>query len=360
MPVATNYDASAWIRYKDVSANSIGNSVIDSTKKRSVIPYVLYKPVYNQIFSKNRFIEAEVPFRRTPLSTRTLVAGSEGIMTATIDGNSSTSRIQSASFVKAIGNFIYVLDRSYAFLRRLDITTNVLSTYVAAATAVSPNSYTATIVNSSIYYPNSIAYDSTNQTMYLTQSSDILKVNLTTNTVSLLTITPAFSVGSAGVYNRGYVYVVDSQDNVIYKVNVADNTSTIVVGAKGVSGSTDGIGTAARINIGTILTSCLTSDSSNNLYLADRLNKKIRKINLDTLEVSTFLTLSQNVDIVLYEETENVLYYSQGKSFYKVKLNDSNSSVSIATNTDNVSTGTFVNPDLMYLGTSSGTIYKFS
>jgi sugar lactone lactonase YvrE len=88
----------------------------------------------------------------------------------------------------------------------------------------------------------------------------------------------------------GHLYVADSQNHRICKVMTGTDSSTAVttlLGSPGVSGSTNGTGTASRFNLPTDI--ALSSDSSNPVifYITDQLNHLIRKV-VGYTTVSTF------------------------------------------------------------------------
>ncbi len=89
-------------------------------------------------------------------------------------------------------------------------------------------------------------------------------------------------VGSAAHFNwpqgitvdgTGNVYVADTNNSTIRKVT-PDGMVTTVAGLGGVSGNTDGVGSAARFDY----PKGLTIDAANNIYVADVSNGTIRKI----------------------------------------------------------------------------------
>ena len=88
-----------------------------------------------------------------------------------------------------------------------------------------------------------------------------------------------FSLDSAGAYNgvaldaSGNLYVADSGNNTIRKVTPAGVVTTIA-GTAGAFGSTDGTAGAARF----AFPSGTAIDGSGNLYVADALNGKVRKV----------------------------------------------------------------------------------
>ena len=73
--------------------------------------------------------------------------------------------------------------------------------------------------------------------------------------------------------NSGNIYVVDRDSNLIRKITTLGNVTTIA-GQNG-SGSNDGQGTNATFNVPVDV----AIDISGNLYIADRNNHLIRKIN---------------------------------------------------------------------------------
>ncbi len=107
----------------------------------------------------------------------------------------------------------------------------------------------------------------------------------------------ADGAGSAAGFNypygvavdgTGHVYVADSNNNAIRKID-PDGTVTTVAGSAGSSGSTDGTGISARFN----QPYGVAADNHGNLYVADSYNHTIRKIG-PGLEVTTIAGLAGN------------------------------------------------------------------
>ena len=84
-----------------------------------------------------------------------------------------------------------------------------------------------------------------------------------------------FSPYGITIDSNGNIYVGDSRNNKIRKITPAAVVTTFA--GSGTAGSTDALGTAATFNypVG------VAFDTSGNLFVADRLNNKIRKITAD-------------------------------------------------------------------------------
>lgn len=83
----------------------------------------------------------------------------------------------------------------------------------------------------------------------------------------------------------GDLYVADTGNNTIRKIVVTSGAVTTIAGSPGVRGSADGFGTAARFDV----PAAIALDGAGNLYVADQNNATIRKIELGTGAVITWL-----------------------------------------------------------------------
>lgn len=94
----------------------------------------------------------------------------------------------------------------------------------------------------------------------------------------LLTPTTAFGSSlSVAAGPNGVLYVADTNNHYIGKIDTAQNTFVVFAGAKGTSGYVDAVGTTARFNS----PSGVAVDSSGIVYIADTANFRIRRIGLD-------------------------------------------------------------------------------
>jgi hypothetical protein len=80
------------------------------------------------------------------------------------------------------------------------------------------------------------------------------------------------------------VYFTDTWSHVIRKYSTTDAQVTTIAGTSGTAGALDGIGTAAQFNA----PMSITSDGAGHLYVVDSLNAAIRKLDLATNMVTTY------------------------------------------------------------------------
>jgi sugar lactone lactonase YvrE len=83
----------------------------------------------------------------------------------------------------------------------------------------------------------------------------------------------------------GNLYVADTGNSTVRKIALSTGAVTTVVGKAGQTGSTDGIGGAARFNY----PYGIASDGAGTLYVADTGNGTIRKVAIGSATVSTVL-----------------------------------------------------------------------
>ncbi len=86
----------------------------------------------------------------------------------------------------------------------------------------------------------------------------------------------------------GNIYVADSGNHVIRRIDEATGAVTTLAGLAGSGGSTDGIGSAARFRE----PNGVAADGSGNVFVADTNNHTIRKIVVATGEVTTLAGLA--------------------------------------------------------------------
>jgi sugar lactone lactonase YvrE len=100
----------------------------------------------------------------------------------------------------------------------------------------------------------------------------------------------AFNTPLAVAVDKGYVYVADTWNSTIRRIDIATHIVTTIAGRPGITGHNDGVGASATFNT----PSGITSDGES-LYIADTGNRSIRRIPIETGVVST-LTVGQRWD----------------------------------------------------------------
>ncbi len=112
----------------------------------------------------------------------------------------------------------------------------------------------------------------------------------------------------------GNIYVSSPTSHTIRMVTSAGVVTTLA-GQAGVSGSTDGIGSAASFNQphGLALDAAGTT-----LYVADAGGNRVRKINLSTQEVTTLTSLAYSLNALVVDGTGNVYYTSWDHTIRKL------------------------------------------
>jgi sugar lactone lactonase YvrE len=89
--------------------------------------------------------------------------------------------------------------------------------------------------------------------------------------------------GGAALDGNGNLYIADSANNTIRKIVLATRQVSTIAGLLGETGSIDGVGTSARF----YSPQGLAADQAGSLYIADSANHTIRKLDLATGQVAT-------------------------------------------------------------------------
>ena len=217
----------------------------------------------------------------TPSGIQTTFAGSDvpTIAGDYADGSASVARFSNpfGITIDSAGN-LYVADSNNHRIRK--ITSAGVVTTVAGSTSGNANGQgTAAQFNE----PYGITIDSAGN-LYVadTKNHIIRRIDTSGNVTTFAgsTLGNSDGIGSAAQFNQprgitidstGILYVADSYNNRIRKIDTSGNVTTI---AGSTSGYADGQGTAAQF----YYPSGITIDSANNLYVADTGNNRIRKI----------------------------------------------------------------------------------
>ncbi|QYM77807.1 immunoglobulin domain-containing protein [Horticoccus luteus] len=225
--------------------------------------------------------------RIAPGGVVTTFAGTAG-SPGTANGSGATARFNSPAgiTVDSSGN-VYVADTLNHTIRRISVSGSVSTLAGLAGTSGSADGTAA----ARFFGPQGVAFysDGANSSLYVadTNNHTIRKVNLATTevtTVAGLAGQPGAvdGTGSAARFNapsdvavdrNGNLYVADTENNTIRAVSAGGVVKTIA-GLAGSSGAADGTATAARFNH----PSALTVDGSFNVFVLDTDNHTIRKI----------------------------------------------------------------------------------
>lgn len=220
-----------------------------------------------------------------------MVSTIAGVTPGSSDGIGNDARFSFTDGITTDGANLYVADRGNATIRKIEIATRNVTTL--AGKARNFGSVDDIGAAARFYNPGAITSDGAN--LYVADGPSIRKIVIATGAVTTLAGNAnnpgeADGIGSAagfrnpsGIATDGTnLFVADSGNFTIRKVVIATGEVTTLVGAAGISGINDGTGAEAEfgylggiVNVGT------------SLYVADRSNCTIRKIVVNSGEVTT-------------------------------------------------------------------------
>lgn len=222
----------------------------------------------------------------------TTLAGMAGV-SGFADGAGIVAQFNSPSKITTDGINLYVTDSDNHIIRKIVIATGDVTT-ISGIAGVAGN-IDGDFYTSQFNTPTGIVTDGTN--LYVTDKYNhkVRKVVIATGEVTTIAggtgVSSGFAdgMGSAARFyfpsgitiDGAHLYLTDSYNQTIRKIDIATGAVTTFAGAEGSAGSSDGMGGAARF---VMYPSGMTSDGVN-LYLLD--SEKIRKINIVTGIVTT-------------------------------------------------------------------------
>ena len=223
----------------------------------------------------------------------TTLAGTVGSSGST-NGTGTSAKFNTPYGITNDGTNLYVVDEMNYTIRKIVIATAEVTTF--AGTVGSNGSTDGTGTSAKFKYSLGITRDGANLYVADQGNHTIRKIVIATAEVTTLAGTAGSSgttndVGAAARFNSPMcitsdgtnLYVGDDSNRTIRKIVIATAAVTTFAGTAGSSGSTDGIGSAARFST----THGITNDGTN-LYVADSSNNSIRKIVIATAAVTTF------------------------------------------------------------------------
>ena len=206
------------------------------------------------------------------------------------DGVGAAARFDFPNGLTSDGARLYLLG-GQCEVRRIDIATRTVTTLAGAAFQCGHVDGASTDAR----FTNAFDLTTDGTNLYVAEAHTIRRVVIATGTVSTIAGTngspgSADGIGAAarfsvpqGVTTDGTnVYVADTNNHTIRRLVIATGAVSTLAGTAGVSGSTDGTGAAARFSS----PAGITTDGVN-LYVADTINSRIRKVMLATGVVTT-------------------------------------------------------------------------
>ncbi len=220
-----------------------------------------------------------------------------------IDATGILASIQSPDYLTAEGNFIYFTDNTNRGLRKIEISSGIVTTLISS----SPN----------IPAPRGIIFH--NNKLYILDSliNGLVSFDLSNSTFTTLLTVPAFTPRSIVQVGNDFYFTDFSNNSCIFKTTIGIWTSTQFAGCA-VQGFQDGVGTNARFNNPT----GITTDGTN-LYVTDFANHAIRKVQISTAAVTTIAGSTTGVPGYINSSTstnvrfeEPIGIVSDGKALY--------------------------------------------
>jgi len=233
-------------------------------------------------------------FQGAELSLSTAVTTQAGTgSSGSANGTGTSASFNQPSGITTDGTNLYVADSMNNLIRKIVISTGVVTTVAGTGSNGSADNTTGT--SASFNYPSGITTDGTN--LYVADSNNhlIRKIVISTGVVTTVAGV-AGSTGSAdnttgtsasfnypsGITTDGTnLYVAETSNHLIRKIVISTGVVTTVAGT-GSSGSANGTGTSASFDN----PNEITTDGTN-LYVADSNNHLIRKIVISTGVVTT-------------------------------------------------------------------------
>jgi hypothetical protein len=203
------------------------------------------------------------------------------------DGIGTTARFSSIPGVASDGTGnLFAVDELNHTVRKVVIATGEVTTFAGSPGEQGKSDGIGAAAR--FYHPLDVASDGAGS-LFVADADNhaIRKVVIATGEVTTLAGRAAgdpfgrlTGVASDGA---GSLFVTDWERSIIHRVVIATGAVTTVAGSPGYLGSSDGIGTAARFYYPTDI----ASDGAGNLFVADAGNHTIRKVVIATGEVTT-------------------------------------------------------------------------
>ena len=276
------------IYYKDSNCNY---SIVKGLSPLFFFPVGIWIDNNNE----NLYITDNSAIRRFNFTSNSITtfAGVAGVP-GSADGIGAAARFDLPNGIWGNATHLYVSDFGNNTIRKIEIATADVTTF--AGTAGAPGSANGIGAAARFNAPEGIWGNTTH--LYVSDSSNytIRKIEIATADVTTFAGTAgapgsANGIGAAARFgypyyiwgNTTHLYVPDTANSTIRKIEIATADVTTFAGTAGAPGSANGIGAAARFNFPYGIWGNTT-----HLYVSDSDNNEIRKIEIATADVTTF------------------------------------------------------------------------
>jgi streptogramin lyase len=257
-----NGNTSAYIVKYDSSGTAIWNTAIDSTNTDSA--NAITSDISDNVIVAGSYVPVSTPLNIVQTFVSTFAGSGTSSYGDGIGINTGFSGPQGI-VIDSVGN-MYVTDTVTHRIRKIT-SAGVVTTFVGSGTATYLN---GTGTNASLRNPSGIALDSVGNLYVADYSGHISKI---TSEGVVTTFASGFAnPRGVTVDSSGNVYVGGTGNNNIYKIT-SDGIVTVLAGS-GVKSYKDGTGTNASF----WYPYGVAVDSAGNVYVADQVNNRIRKI----------------------------------------------------------------------------------
>ena len=235
----------------------------------------------------------------TAAQTITTYAGT-GVEGYTGDGGLATHATFSNPFGVAFGkdNNLYIVDNSNNRIRKIDVATKIITTVVGLGS----NGGNCPLSQAGLLNPRGIAFDKAGN-MYISDASTcIRKVDFAAQTITTIAgtrgVTSYYGVGlgdngqaldahfdgiaGIAIDNAGNIFVADMLNQRIRKIDITTGIITTFAGGANFDAGDGHLATEAALN----MPLAVAFDSKGDLYIADQGNHVIRKVDIHTNIIS--------------------------------------------------------------------------
>jgi len=222
--------------------------------------------------------------------------------TGSNDGTGQAALFSNPDGMAQVGNDLYLCDTNNSIIRKISMTTGVVSTFAGSANIPGTDDGKGGVAHFNL--PTQIAADPNGSRLFVTDTGSstirmILVADATVKTIGGQPQTEGKDDGPPqkssftrprGIATDGkFVYVADTGNNTIRKIDLSSMTTSTIAGS-GEEGDKNGAGTAAQFNN----PGAMTTDGTF-AYVMDADNHAIRKINVSTNEVATLTLVNGHI-----------------------------------------------------------------